>query len=138
MITKVGSAEWQGNLKEGKGTVSMGSGALENQPYGFNTRFEDKAGTNPEELLGAAHASCFAMAYSLMLGEENIEPEKIMARATVYLEKKDDAYEIPQVDLKVSVKADADRGKLKEIAMKAKDDCPISKLINAEINLDFE
>lgn len=84
-MKKTASAHWQGDLKQGKGTVSTQSGALKQNPYGFNTRFEDTPGTNPEELIGAAHASCFSMAFSMLLGEENFTPDSIDTQATVTL-----------------------------------------------------
>jgi osmotically inducible protein OsmC len=139
MISKEASAKWQGNLKEGKGQISTGSGALAEQPYGFNTRFEDKAGTNPEELIGAAHAACFTMALSMMLGEEKLKAESLETKAKVYLEEKDGGFAIPKVELSLRAKVpDADKSKVEEIAHKAKEGCPVSKLLNCEINLKVE
>ncbi len=86
-IHKKGQAHWEGDLKSGKGTISTESGALSQQPYGFNTRFEDKAGTNPEELIGAAHAACFSMALSMMLGQAGHTPQSIDTTADVSLDK---------------------------------------------------
>jgi osmotically inducible protein OsmC len=99
-IKKTASAQWKGSVKQGKGNVSTESGALSSQPYGFNTRFEGEAGTNPEELVGAAHASCFSMAFSMMLGEAGFEPEQIDTQATVTLEP--DSLTITSVHLKTS------------------------------------
>lgn len=137
-IVKTGSAVWQGGLKDGKGEVSTQSGALKSQPYGFNTRFEDKPGTNPEELLGAAHAGCFSMALSLILGEENLTADKIETTANVHLDKDGDGFSITKVHLDLTAKIPGvDEAKFKELAGKAKAGCPVSKLFKgAEITLD--
>ena len=136
-MKKTASAHWQGDFKKGKGTVSTESGALKENPYGFNTRFEDAAGTNPEELIGAAHASCFSMAFSLLLGEENFTADSIDTKATVTLEKQDDGFAVTAVHLEMHARiADIDQAKFEEIADKAKNGCPISKLLNADITLD--
>ncbi len=102
-ILKSGSAHWEGPIKEGKGTVSTESGALSEQPYGFNTRFEGKTGTNPEELLGGAHAACFSMALSLMLGNAGHTPKSIDTTATVSLDKAGEGFKITKVALKSNV-----------------------------------
>lgn len=136
-MKKTASAHWEGNLKQGKGTVSTESGALKDNPYGFNTRFEDEPGTNPEELIGAAHASCFSMAFSMLLGEENFTPDSIDTKATVTLEKQSDGFVVTAVHLQMKARIPAiDQAKFEEIAGKAKTGCPISKLLNAEITLD--
>nr|WP_298412858.1 OsmC family protein [uncultured Halomonas sp.] len=136
-IKKQGSAEWQGSLKKGKGTVSTESGALKQNPYGFNTRFEGEAGTNPEELIGAAHASCYSMALSMILGEDNLEPESIKTSATVTLEQDDSGFTISAIHLETKAKIPgADQSKFDEAANKAKEGCPVSKLFNAKITLD--
>ena len=136
-IKKKGSAEWQGSLKEGKGTVSTESGALSSNPYGFQHRFEGQAGTNPEELIGAAHSSCFSMALSMILGEAGLEPESIKTEATVSLEQDDSGFSIPAVHLSCVAKIPgADQATFEEAANKAKEGCPVSKLFNAEITLD--
>ena len=139
-IEKKASANWKGNLKEGKGTLTTESGALKEQPYGFNTRFEGKAaGTNPEELIGAAHAGCFSMAFSMMLGESDLEAKNIDTEAKVTLEESSGGFSITKVDLKMKVEVPgAEESKVKEIAEKAKENCPVSKLLNSKINLDFE
>ena len=98
-IVKTGSAKWEGSLKEGKGHVSTQSGVLSDQPYGFNTRFEGKEGTNPEELIGAAHASCFSMALSMILGQSDLTPDSIETKAEVHLEEKDGGFHVPKVHL---------------------------------------
>lgn len=136
MFTRSGSAEWQGGLKDGKGTVSTQSGALDAQPYGFNTRFEDKAGTNPEELVGAAHAACFSMALSMILGEAGVTDAKIATTSKVTLEKQGEGFAVTKVHLTTAISAQGDRDTILECAEKAKAGCPISKLLNAEITMD--
>lgn len=136
-IKKTGSAEWQGSLKQGKGTVSTESGALKQNPYGFNTRFEGQAGTNPEELIGAAHASCFSMALSMILGQDELEPESIKTQATVTLDQDDSGFTISAVHLETRAKVPgADQARFEEAANKAKEGCPVSKLFKADITLD--
>lgn len=136
-MKKTASAHWQGDLKQGKGTISTESGALKENPYGFNTRFEGAPGTNPEELIGAAHAGCFSMAFSMLLGEENFTPDSIDTKATVTLEKLSDGFAITAVHLKMQARIPGiDQAKFEEIANKAKIGCPVSKLLNADIILD--
>ncbi|MFC0266445.1 OsmC family protein [Kushneria aurantia] len=136
-IQKKGSAEWKGSLKKGKGVVSTESGALKENPYGFNTRFEGQPGTNPEELIGAAHASCFSMALSMMLGEEDLEPESINTEATVTLDQDDSGFYVSKVHLQTVAKIPgADQTAFDRAAKNAKEGCPISRLFNAEITLD--
>jgi len=132
-----GSAVWKGDLKSGKGHVSTESGALDNQPYGFNTRFEDAPGTNPEELVGAAHASCYAMAMSLGLGEKDLKADEINARARVTLEEQGGGFAVTKVHLDVSARISGiDDETFQEVAEQTKLNCPISKLLTAEITLD--
>ncbi|ATJ91407.1 OsmC family protein [Acetobacter tropicalis] len=136
-IKKFGTAHWEGPIKEGKGTVSTESQALNQQPYGFNTRFEGKAGTNPEELLGAAHAACFSMALSLILGDAGLTAKSIDTKAEVSLNKAADGFEIDAIAL--TLKADvpgASKEQFEELANKAKTGCPVSKLFKATITLD--
>nr|WP_314477749.1 OsmC family protein [uncultured Pseudomonas sp.] len=136
-MKKTASAIWEGGLKDGKGQISTESGALKNNPYGFNTRFEGTPGTNPEELIGAAHAGCFSMALSMMLGEANLTPERIDTTAEVTLDKKDDGFAITAVHLRLRAKVPGTtEEKFLEIASKAKEGCPVSKVLNAEITLD--
>src|SRR5205823_3944360 len=128
------SAVWQGGLKEGRGTISTESGVLSDVGYSFSRRFENEPGTNPEELIAAAHASCFSMALSAQLGEAGITPERIETTATVTLEKLADGFAVTASHLDVSVTvSSADEGKFNEAAKKAKEGCPISKLLNAKI-----
>jgi lipoyl-dependent peroxiredoxin len=136
-VTKTASAQWQGGLKDGKGTISTESGALSAQPYGFNTRFEGVRGTNPEELLGAAHAGCFTMALSLMLGEAGFKADQLDTQAKVTLEQVDGGFAITAVHLTLKGKVPSiDAATFQSIADKAKAGCPLSKVIRAPITLD--
>ena len=131
------TAVWQGGLRDGKGTLTTESKVLSNTPYSFSTRFESSPGTNPEELLGAAHAGCFAMALSLNLGEAGIKPQRIETRATITLEKLDSGFTITRSHLDVTVKAPgAERAKFDAAAEKAKAGCPLSKVLRAEISMN--
>ena len=136
-MKKTASAVWQGGLKDGKGMLSTESGSLKQNPYGFNTRFEGQPGTNPEELIGAAHAGCFSMALSMMLGEEKLTAERIDTIAEVTLDKQDDGFAITAVHLILKAKVpNATEEQFKEIANKAKAGCPVSKVLNADITLE--
>lgn len=138
MINKTGSAKWTGSLKEGKGYVSTESGALNDQPYGFNTRFEDGAGTNPEEIIGAAHAACFSMALSMILGESI--PDSIATTATVSMDKDGEGFAVKKIHLDVTGKVPGITAEeFTKAATTAKDNCPISRLLmggTAEITMD--
>lgn len=138
-IHKHGSAHWSGDIKRGKGTVSTESGVLNQQPYGFNTRFEGEKGTNPEELIGAAHAACFSMALSLMLGEAGYTADSIDTTADVSLDKTDGGFAITKVALKskVTVPGIAPQ-QFDGIIQKAKAGCPVSQLLKANITLDYQ
>jgi lipoyl-dependent peroxiredoxin len=132
-----GSAVWQGGIKDGKGAISTKSGAMKDYPYGFSSRFEGKPGTNPEELIGAAHAGCFTMALSLILGEAGLTAERMETTAEVSLDKVADGFAITAVHLTLKGKVPgADQAKFQELANKAKAGCPVSKLLKAEITLD--
>jgi osmotically inducible protein OsmC len=136
-MTTFGTAHWQGGLKDGKGSISTKSGALNAYPYGFASRFEGKPGTNPEELIGAAHAGCFTMALSLILGEAGLTADEMETKADVTLEKLADGFAITKVHLTLRGKVPgADEAKFQELAAKAKAGCPVSKLLKAEITLD--
>jgi osmotically inducible protein OsmC len=136
MITKAGSAKWTGSLKDGKGTVSTESTALKDQPYGFNTRFEDKSGTNPEELIGAAHASCFSMALSMILGQSDLTPDEISTTAKISMDKDGDGFAVKSSHLTVAAKVPgASEEDFMKAAEAAKAGCPISKLLNCEITM---
>ncbi len=130
------SAIWQGGLKDGKGTISTESGVLDKTQYSFGTRFENGKGTNPEELIGAAHAGCFSMAFSAELGKAGLTPESIHTTATITMEKTDAGFTVTQSHLDVTIKIPgADKAKVEEIANAAKAGCPISRVLNAKISL---
>jgi osmotically inducible protein OsmC len=132
-----GSAVWSGGIKDGKGAISTKSGALNAYPYGFASRFEGKPGTNPEELIGAAHAGCFTMALSLILGEAKLTAEHMETTAEVTLDKVADGFAITAVHLTLRARIPgADDATFQELAAKAKAGCPVSKLLKAEISLD--
>ena len=136
-MDKFASAHWEGDLKKGKGTISTESGALKEQPYGFNTRFEDEPGTNPEELIGGAHAGCFSMAFSLQLGEYGYTADSIDTKAKVTLDKDGDGFSITRIHLDMNAKIPGiDDAEFQKIANGAKEGCPVSKVLNAEITLD--
>jgi osmotically inducible protein OsmC len=136
-IKRTASAAWQGGIKDGKGSISMQSGALAAYPYGFSSRFEGKPGTNPEELIGAAHAGCFTMALSLMLGEAGLTATQMDTSAEVTLEKLDDGFSITAVHLTLKATIPGtDQATFAQIAAKAKAGCPVSKLLNTKITLD--
>lgn len=130
------SAIWQGGLKDGKGSISTESGVLDKTQYSFGTRFESGKGTNPEELIGAAHAGCFSMAFSAELGKAGLTPESIQTTATITMEKTDAGFTVTESHLDVTVKVPgADKAKVEEIANAAKAGCPISRVLNAKISL---
>lgn len=136
-ITRTGSAEWSGGIKDGKGRISTESGALAGYPYGFASRFEGQRGSNPEELLGAAHAACFTMALSLVLGAAGLTATALETSARVSLEKTDAGYEIPKVHLTlVGTVPGATAEQFAALAGTAKANCPLSKVLRAEITLD--
>jgi lipoyl-dependent peroxiredoxin len=130
------SAVWKGGLKEGKGTVSASSGVLTNTPYSFTTRFENTPGTNPEELIAAAHAACFSMALSAQLGSANLTPDSVNTTATLSLDKLDSGWTITAVHLDVGAKVPgADEATFAKLAENAKSGCPVSKVLNAKITM---
>ncbi|MGO9986397.1 MAG: OsmC family protein [Rhodomicrobium sp.] len=131
------NAVWQGNLKSGKGTISTESGVLSASPYSFRTRFEGEKGTNPEELIAAAHAGCFSMALSVELEKAGLTAGRIETKADVTLEQKDGGFAITKVLLTLRAKIPgADRAAFDKAANNAKAGCPVSKLLKAEITLD--
>ena len=136
-IRRKASAEWRGGLKDGKGTITSGSGVLDKTQYSFGTRFEKGKGTNPEELIAAAHAGCFAMALSAQLGEAGLTADSIRVEATVSLEKVADGFAVTSshLALRASIPG-ADPAAFDKAAQAAKAGCPISKLLKAEITLD--
>ena len=136
-IKRHGSATWQGGLRDGKGTISTESGALKDYPYGFASRFEGQRGSNPEELIAAAHASCFTMALSLILSEAKLTAERMSTKAEVTLEQVEGGYAITTVHLTLNAKIPgADKSTFEKLANQAKAGCPVSKLLKANISLD--
>ncbi len=136
-INRTGSAVWSGGLKDGKGAISTQSGALKSYPYGFASRFEGVAGTNPEELIAAAHAGCFTMALSLMLGEAGFTADEMNTSAKVTLEQAADGFAITASHLTLTAKIPKiDQATFDSIVAKAKAGCPVSKVLKAEITLD--
>lgn len=139
MTTNTGSARYEGLGKDGRGHISTGSGAIADQPYGFGTRFGGEKGTNPEELIAAAHASCFTMALSFALAKEGLAEGTLETEATVTLDKDGEGFRVTRSDLKLKARVPGiDAGRFAEVAADAKKSCPISKLLNAEITLDHE
>ncbi|WP_372759864.1 OsmC family protein [Pseudoalteromonas sp.] len=135
-IKKSAKSSWSGAIKTGKGSISTQSGALQQQPFGFNTRFEDKPGSNPEELVAAAHSACFSMALSLELGEAGFTADNIDTEAVVSLDEVDDGFAVTHIALEVNAKIDdISDEQFQVLCEKTKNTCPISKLMNAEISL---
>jgi osmotically inducible protein OsmC len=135
-MIKKGSAVWKGSLKEGGGTISTETGVLKNAPYGFKARFEDGPGTNPEELIGAAHAACFSMALSVGLGNAGFTADSIQTEAAVRLEKVGDGFAITHSDLVCLARIpNIDDKTFQQIAEQTKSGCPVSKVLNAKISL---
>jgi osmotically inducible protein OsmC len=138
MATRNGSAEWRGDLKGGSGSVTVGEGVFEGQ-YSFSSRFEEGEGTNPEELIGAAHASCFAMALSLLLGEEGHPPESVRSRAKVHLRNVDGLPTIARIELEVDGEVPGiDEDAFRAYAEKAKAGCPVSRALAGVPEIDLE
>ncbi|HJV85441.1 MAG TPA: OsmC family protein [Noviherbaspirillum sp.] len=136
-MKRTASAAWTGGLKDGKGKLSTQSGLLKDTPYGFSTRFENEPGTNPEELIAAAHAGCFTMALSAQLAEAGMTAESLRTSAEVTLEKLGDGFAITAIHLKLLAKIPgADPKAFHAAANKAKEGCPVSKLFTAPITLD--
>ena len=136
VMKRTASAVWQGDLKQGKGTVSSASGVLKETPYSFTTRFENTPGTNPEELIAAAHAACFSMALSAGLGKAGFTADSIQTEAAVRLEKVGDGFAITHSDLVCVAKVpNIDDKTFAEIAEQTKSGCPVSKVLNAKISL---
>ena len=136
-MKRIGSAVWKGGLKDGKGEVSTGSGAVKSLPYSFTTRFEDAPGTNPEELIGAAHAGCFSMALSGQLGGMGMTAQSIATTATVTMEKLEAGWTVTAIHLDVTASIPgADAGAFEKAAQNAKAGCPISRLLNTKITME--
>lgn len=137
-MKRYASSLWRGNLRQGKGSINTESGSLSNLAYSFAKRFGEERGSNPEELVAAAHSSCFAMAVSAELEQRKLQAELIDVKATVTLEKAADGWSIPAVHLDVSIEAaGVERSQIEEAAKAAKTNCPISKLLNAEITMNL-
>ncbi|SHH53919.1 OsmC family protein [Massilia sp. CF038] len=137
MIKRSGSAAWSGGIKDGKGSISTQSGVLDNTQYGFNTRFENGPGTNPEELIGAAHAGCFTMALSGKLGEKGMTAKSLNTTATVSLDKVEGGFEISAVHLTLVANIPgADQQAFDAAVQDAKQNCPVSKLLKATITIE--
>lgn len=136
MIVNSGSATWEGSIKEGMGTISTKSGVLKDQPFGFKTRFEGAPGTNPEELIGAAHAACFSMALSMILAEAGVTDVTIQTTSKIGLDKEGDGFAIKTAHLTTSITGKGDRAVIEEAARKAEKGCPVSKVLNADITLE--
>lgn len=138
-MKKTASAAWAGGLKEGTGTVSTGTGVLHDAPYGFHSRFEDGPGTNPEELLGAAHAGCYSMALAAGLEQAGFVATHIETKAVVTLDKDGDGFAITTVDLTCRARVPRiEAGAFDKIAQATKAGCPVSKVLRATINLDAQ
>lgn len=136
-VTKSASVVWTGGFKDGKGLISTQSGAVRDVPYGVASRFEGAPGSNPEELIGAAHAACFTMALSLMLSEAGVKVVRLRTLADVAIEKQDQGFAITSSKLKLTAKIDGDRAQFEQIAQKAKANCPVSKVLNTDISLEI-
>ncbi len=136
-MQRTASAHWEGGLKDGKGTVSTASGVLSQTQYSFSTRFENGVGTNPEELIAAAHAGCFSMALSLQLEQVGLKADAIDTKATLTFEKTDPGFTITRIHLELRAKVpNADDAKFQKAAAEAKAGCPVSRVLNTEITLD--
>jgi lipoyl-dependent peroxiredoxin len=136
-MKRFGSTRWNGDLREGRGAVSTESLALENYPYSFFTRYGQKPGTNPEELLGAAHAACFTMSFVRMLGMANFVPEQVDSKSDVTIEKDGDGFSITSIHLTVTARIPGiDQNTFQSIAAKAKAGCPVSKLMKVEVGFE--
>ena len=136
-MKRSGSAVWQGGLKDGKGTVSTESGVVSSAPYNFSKRFENEKGTNPEELVAAAHAACFSMALSMFLANEGMTPDSVQTTATVSLDQVEGGFAVTSSHLQTSVKIpNANKAGFEKALAAAKTGCPISKLLNATITLE--
>ena len=136
-MKRTASAVWKGGLKDGKGTVSTDSGVLQSTAYSFGTRFENGKGTNPEELIAAAHAGCFTMALSAQLGEKGLVPEKLQTSATLTFEKVEAGWSVTSIHLAVNGKVPrADAAAFEQAAHAAKDGCPISRLLKTTITME--
>jgi osmotically inducible protein OsmC len=134
-IIRKGSVVWNGGVRDGKGAISTESGALKSYPYGFASRFEGQAGSNPEELIGAAHAACFSMAFALLLGRAGKTPQSMETQAAVTLVEEGGGYAISHVKLSTAVRIpDIEEAEFQQLAALAKTNCPVSKLLKADVS----
>lgn len=139
MMKRTASAHWTGDLKQGKGQLTTASGVLKDTPYSFTTRFEGEKGTNPEELIASAHAGCFTMAFSAILGSAGFVAESLQTQATVSLDQVEGNWTVTTIDLQLTGKVPGiDDAKFQTLALEAKKNCPISRLMNANITLKAE
>ncbi len=137
-LKRVGSAEWRGDFKSGQGDIKTESGALKGEAYGFSTRFEQEPGTNPEELIAAAHAACYSMAFTLALNKKGYAPESIATQATCSLEKQGDGFAITKMKLEVEGHVpDIDAATFQEIAEAADQGCPVSNLLREGLTIEL-
>ncbi len=135
-MKRTATAKWTGSGKDGKGLLSTQTGTLSNTQYSFTSRFENGAGTNPEELIAAAHAGCFNMAFAFMLGDAGFSPDEINTTATINLENKDGAWTVTSINLDAKAKIkEIDQTKFQQIAGNAKKNCPVSRLLNTNITM---
>jgi len=137
MITRTARARYQGMGKDGQGWISTQSGVLTDQRYGFSTRFENEPGTNPEELIAAAHAGCFTMALSFALAKEGVTEGTLETEARVKLDKEGEGFRISRSDLTLDANVPIEEDRLRQLAQDAKANCPVSKLLNAEMQLEI-
>lgn len=136
MAVRVGEAQWRGDLETGNGMMRVKSGRFES-PYSAATRFQEQDGTNPEELIGAAHAGCFSMALSMLIAKEGFEPNRIDTKSRVHLEKKNNEFSITRIDLITKATVQGITNELfQELATKAKQECPVSRALNVPISLE--
>ncbi len=137
LMTRYGESTWRGSIKEGGGSISLESGVLKDTPYGFSSRFEDAKQTNPEELIGAAHSACFAMALSLELGKAGFEADELKATSSITIEKDGEGFTITKAHLALVARVpDVQDDEFQKIAKAVSVGCPVSKLLNAEITLE--
>jgi osmotically inducible protein OsmC len=136
MMERTASVRWQGSIQDGGGSITTQSGVLSEQRYSFGSRFEDRQGTNPEELIAAAHAGCFSMALALELGNAGLTPDSIETSASVRIQKQGEGFAIDKIHLDVNAAIpDADEAAFQKAANAAKEGCPVSKVLNADISL---
>ncbi len=138
-MNRTGTAHWYGGIRDGKGTLTTESNTLSNTPYSFSARFKDGSGTNPEELIAAAHAGCFTMDLSGRLGAASMVPEELETTATLTMDKSEKGFSITKIHLTVKAKIPGgDNSAFQNAVKQAKEGCPVSKVLNAEISVDAQ